>query len=110
MERIYSRKAVKHLKGFTLIELMLVVIIIGALVAMELNPHVAGYLYAAHGPTVGTHATVLEKLGLEPMFDLKLTLDEGTGAALGMTFVEGALRALRETATSVKMKSVVTNS
>jgi len=68
----------------------------GALVATELHPHIREYLFAAHRSVEIGHAAMLEHLRLEPMLDLSLRLGEGTGAALGMTLVEAALRMLRE--------------
>lgn len=68
----------------------------GALIASELHPHVRDYLFSAHRSVEIGHAIMLERLGLEPLLDLQMRLGEGTGAALGMTLVEAALRALRE--------------
>jgi nicotinate-nucleotide--dimethylbenzimidazole phosphoribosyltransferase len=71
----------------------------GALVAAELHPHVGDYLFAAHRSVEVGHTVMLARLRLEPMLDLSLRLGEGTGAALGMTLIEAALRLLREVKT-----------
>jgi nicotinate-nucleotide--dimethylbenzimidazole phosphoribosyltransferase len=71
----------------------------GALVAAELAPTVRDYLFAAHRSVEIGHAAMLDRLGVQPMLDLKMRLGEGTGAALGMTLVEAALRMLREVRT-----------
>ena len=68
----------------------------GALIAAELHPNVRDYLYAAHRSVEIGHQKMLERLGLMPMLDLCMRLGEGTGAALGMTVIEAALRSLRE--------------
>jgi len=68
----------------------------GALIACELHPHVRDYLFSAHRSVEIGHTIMLEHLGLKPLLDLQMRLGEGTGAALGMTLVEAALRALRE--------------
>lgn len=71
----------------------------GALIACELQPNVRDYLFAAHRSVEIGHAAMLERIGLEPLLDLQMRLGEGTGAALGMTLVEGALRLVREVKT-----------
>lgn len=71
----------------------------GALIAAELHPHVRDYLFAAHRSVEIGHTAMLERLRLEPLLDLQLRLGEGTGAALGMTLLEAALRLLREVKT-----------
>jgi nicotinate-nucleotide--dimethylbenzimidazole phosphoribosyltransferase len=68
----------------------------GALIASELHPHIREYLFAAHRSVEIGHTAMLERLQLQPMLDLQMRLGEGTGAALGMTLVEAALRSLRE--------------
>jgi nicotinate-nucleotide--dimethylbenzimidazole phosphoribosyltransferase len=42
---------------------------------------------------------MLEHLGLEPILDLRMRLGEGTGAALAMGVIEGAVRVFREVLT-----------
>jgi nicotinate-nucleotide--dimethylbenzimidazole phosphoribosyltransferase len=71
----------------------------GALIAAELHPRIREYLFAAHRSVEIGHTAMLERLRLEPMLDLSLRLGEGTGAALGITLVEAALRMLREVKT-----------
>lgn len=71
----------------------------GALIACELHPRIREYLFAAHRSVEVGHAVILERLRLQPMLDLQLRLGEGTGAALGMTLIEAALRLLREVKT-----------
>ncbi|PLX83745.1 MAG: nicotinate-nucleotide--dimethylbenzimidazole phosphoribosyltransferase [Desulfuromonas sp.] len=71
----------------------------GALIASELHPHVRDYVFAAHRSVEIGHGAMLARVGQEPMLDLQMRLGEGTGGALAMTLVEGALRMLREVKT-----------
>ena len=71
----------------------------GALLACELHPNVRDYLFASHQSVEIGHRHMLPRIGQQPLFDLDLRLGEGTGAALAMTLVEGALRVLREVLT-----------
>lgn len=71
----------------------------GALVASELHPCVRDYIFAAHQSVEIGHTAMLERIGVRPLLDLEMRLGEGTGAALAMTLVEGALRVLREVRT-----------
>lgn len=70
-----------------------------ALVACRIAPEAAGYLIASHRSVEPGHRVLLEDLGLVPLLDLQLRLGEGTGAALGFSLVESALRLLAEMAT-----------
>ncbi len=71
----------------------------GALLACELHPQVRDYVFAAHQSVEIGHRHMLARIGQQPMLDLDLRLGEGTGGALAMTLVEGALRVLREVLT-----------
>ncbi|PLX98135.1 MAG: nicotinate-nucleotide--dimethylbenzimidazole phosphoribosyltransferase [Desulfuromonas sp.] len=71
----------------------------GALIASELHPDVNSYIFAAHKSVEIGHIHMLERIGQEPMLDLRMRLGEGTGAALAMTLVEAALKGYREIAT-----------
>ena len=71
----------------------------GALIAQGLAPRAADYMIAAHKSVEVGHRIALRKLGKEPLLDLGLRLGEGTGAALAMPIVEGAVRVLTEVAT-----------
>jgi nicotinate-nucleotide--dimethylbenzimidazole phosphoribosyltransferase len=71
----------------------------GALIAAELNPHVKGYIIAAHQSVEIGHRTMLAHLEQVPLLDLNLRLGEGTGAALGMSLVEAGVKILGEMAT-----------
>ncbi len=71
----------------------------GALIAASLNPAAVNYMIAAHCSVEVGHRAILARLGLEPLLDLNLRLGEGTGAALAMNIVEGAVRILDEMAT-----------
>jgi nicotinate-nucleotide--dimethylbenzimidazole phosphoribosyltransferase len=70
-----------------------------ALLACELYPEVRSYLIAAHRSAEPGHQAALEKLELEPLFALDLRLGEGTGAALALPVIDGALALLDEMAT-----------
>jgi len=71
----------------------------GALIAAGLAPQVKDYLIAAHLSVERGHRLVLERLGLTPLLNLNLRLGEGTGAALGISLVEAAVKILNEMAT-----------
>lgn len=67
---------------------------VAALVASELAFQVRPYLIAGNlVPGVG-HTAVLRHLGLRPLLNLHLTLDEGVGAVLALHLVEAAARTL----------------
>ncbi|HYA42432.1 MAG TPA: nicotinate-nucleotide--dimethylbenzimidazole phosphoribosyltransferase [Syntrophobacteraceae bacterium] len=71
----------------------------GALVAHSLCPAAVDYVFAGHCSQEAGHRSMLEYLGLEPMLDLRMRLGEGTGAALAMAVIEGAVRVFREVLT-----------
>jgi nicotinate-nucleotide--dimethylbenzimidazole phosphoribosyltransferase len=70
-----------------------------AAVACALQPRVRDFIFAAHRSSEPGHEALLKFMGHEPLLDLKMRLGEGTGAALGMTLVEGATKLLNEMAT-----------
>lgn len=71
----------------------------GALVAQALCPWSVDYLFAGHCSQEAGHRQMLKYLDLEPILDLRLRLGEGTGAALAMGIIEGAVRVFREVLT-----------
>lgn len=70
-----------------------------ALIAYQLEPKVKDYMIAAHCSVEQGHKIILDYIGLKPLLDLDLRLGEGTGAALGMSIVEAAIKILIEMAT-----------
>jgi nicotinate-nucleotide--dimethylbenzimidazole phosphoribosyltransferase len=70
-----------------------------ALVAGALCPPARPYMIASHRSVEVGHAAVLETLGLRPLLDLDLRLGEGTGAAIAMQLIDGALAIQDEMAT-----------
>ena len=71
----------------------------GALIASELHPNVRDYIFAAHESVEIGHTFMLERIGVEPILDLKFRLGEGTGAALAMTLIDAGVKVLKEMAT-----------
>jgi len=71
----------------------------GALIASELHPHVADYIFAAHESVEIGHRFMLERIGAQPILDLQFRLGEGTGAALAMTLIEAGVKIMKEMAT-----------
>ncbi len=71
----------------------------GAVVALKLCPAVEDYLFFSHLSNEQGHRVVMQKLGARPILDLDLRLGEGTGAALSMQLIEGALKIYNEMAT-----------
>lgn len=71
----------------------------GALVAMRLNPHVRDYLFFSHQSLEVGHRLFYEMERIRPILNLDLRLGEGTGAAIAMQIIEGAVRVFNEMAT-----------
>ena len=71
----------------------------GALIAYTLCPTVKDYMFAGHCSEEPGHRIMLKHMGLEPILDLGMRLGEGTGGALAMTVMEGALKVFKEVAT-----------
>jgi nicotinate-nucleotide--dimethylbenzimidazole phosphoribosyltransferase len=70
-----------------------------ALVARALAPNSMDYAIAGHLSAEPGARVTLEKLGLEPLLDLRMRLGEGTGGLLAVPLVQAAARALQEMAT-----------
>ncbi len=68
----------------------------GALIACELAPNAKNYLFASHKSVEVGHQFMHERLGLEPLIDLKFRLGEGTGAALCMELLDLSTRILAD--------------
>jgi nicotinate-nucleotide--dimethylbenzimidazole phosphoribosyltransferase len=71
----------------------------GALIADVLCPAVKDYLFSGHCSEEPGHRHMLNHLQLNPILDLGMRLGEGTGGALAMGIVEGALRVFKEVMT-----------
>ncbi|UFS72353.1 nicotinate-nucleotide--dimethylbenzimidazole phosphoribosyltransferase [Geomonas sp. RF6] len=71
----------------------------GALIACEMHPAARDYVFAAHSSVEVGHALMLQRMGAQPLLDLKLRLGEGTGAALAMSLIEAGVKVLNEMAT-----------
>ncbi len=71
----------------------------GALIACSLEPFVRDYIICAHRSMEPGHRAMQEKIGCRPLLDLNMRLGEGTGAAMAMNLVEGAVAILTEVAT-----------
>jgi len=70
-----------------------------ALLATAMAPALKDYLIAAHVSVEPGHRLLLQHLGLKPLLDLNMRLGEGTGAALGVSLAQAAVRLLAEMAT-----------
>jgi nicotinate-nucleotide--dimethylbenzimidazole phosphoribosyltransferase len=86
-----SRQALVMLDGF--------IASAAVLAAYRLAPAVRPYLMASHLSEEPGHAVILRELGLTPCLRLNMRLGEGTGAALGMTILDAAVKILNEMAT-----------
>lgn len=71
----------------------------GALVAWKLCPAVRDYLFFSHVSAETGHRMFFDRMGVRPLLDLDMRLGEGTGAALGMSLIEAAVKVYREMAT-----------
>lgn len=71
----------------------------GALIAHALCPTAVDYIFAGHCSEESGHRYMLDYLKLNPILDLGMRLGEGTGGALSMAIIEGAVRIFREVLT-----------
>jgi nicotinate-nucleotide--dimethylbenzimidazole phosphoribosyltransferase len=71
----------------------------GALIAHTLCPAAADYLFAGHCSEEPGHRAMLNHLNLKPILDLGMRLGEGTGGAMAMTIMEGAVHVFKEVLT-----------
>ena len=70
-----------------------------AMIAALLQPRVKQYLVASHASVERGHRLMLDWLCLEPLFDLRMRLGEGSGAVLALPLADAACRLLDEMAT-----------
>lgn len=68
--------------------------ITAACMAQEFNPGVTDYLFASHKSKEIGYIAAIERLGLEPMFDLGMRLGEGSGCPVAFKIVEAAESAM----------------
>ncbi len=71
----------------------------GALIAHAIEPKSAYYMIPSHCSVEKGHRVALAHLGLKPLFDFDMRLGEGTGAAIGISITEAAVKILNEMAT-----------
>ena len=62
-----------------------------AAVLLQITPNALDHVVAAHQSAESAHGRLLAHLGLEPLLDLGLRLGEGSGAALAIGVLKGAL-------------------
>ncbi|MGV0852788.1 nicotinate-nucleotide--dimethylbenzimidazole phosphoribosyltransferase [Mycolicibacterium phlei] len=75
------------------------VVTAAALVAERLAPGARQWWQAGHRSTEPAHAVALDRLGLEPIVDMRMRLGEGTGAAVALPIVRAAVAVLEQMAT-----------
>ena len=71
----------------------------GAMIAYELEPRTADYMFSAHFSVEQGQRSMLGKMGLVPILDFSLRLGEGTGSALAIQMIEAGVKIYREMAT-----------
>ncbi len=71
----------------------------GALIANAVEPKSSAYMIPSHCSVEKGHRIALAHLGLKPLFDLDMRLGEGTGAAIGISIAEAAVKIMDEMAT-----------
>ncbi|ENN92299.1 nicotinate-nucleotide--dimethylbenzimidazole phosphoribosyltransferase [Bartonella bovis] len=62
-----------------------------AAVLYKINPRILDHIIVGHISSEPAHCKLLEKIGKEPLLDLKMCLGEGTGAAMAAGVVKAAL-------------------
>ena len=56
-------------------------------------------MIASHSSVECGHRVILDYIGLKPMFDFDMRLGEGTGACLGISIADAAIKILTQMAT-----------
>lgn len=67
-----------------------------ALIAVKLAPQVRDYLIGSHFSVEPAQRVALEIIEVPAYLNLQMRLGEGTGAALGMTLIDGSLHVLND--------------
>ncbi len=67
-----------------------------ALVAQSIWPQVTDFMLPSHGSAEPGHKKMMEKLGMEPMLNMRMRLGEGSGAVLALVLVDAALAIYNE--------------
>lgn len=75
------------------------VVTAAALVAERMASGARLWWQAGHRSTEPAHAVALDRLGLDPIVDMRMRLGEGTGAAVALPVVRAAVAALASMAT-----------
>ncbi|SEH75268.1 nicotinate-nucleotide-dimethylbenzimidazole phosphoribosyltransferase [Mycolicibacterium rutilum] len=75
------------------------VVTAAALAAERMAPGARQWWQAGHRSTEPAHAVALDRLGLDPILDMRMRLGEGTGAALALPVLRAAVAALASMAT-----------
>lgn len=75
------------------------VVTAAALAAERMAPGARLWWQAGHRSTEPAHAVALNRLGLDPIVDMRMRLGEGTGAAVALPIVRAAVAALASMAT-----------
>jgi nicotinate-nucleotide--dimethylbenzimidazole phosphoribosyltransferase len=70
-----------------------------AAILHAIDPSALDHCLAGHVSAEGAHADVLERLGLVPLLALGMRLGEGSGAAMALGLLKGALACHRDMAT-----------
>ena len=71
----------------------------GAMIATAMNPSISEYIFYSHLSAERGHKRMLEHLKQEPILSLDMRLGEGTGGAIAMSIIEGAVKIMNEMAT-----------
>lgn len=75
-----------------------VIAVAEAVVAASIDPGVRDWLQAGHRSTEPGQSVALQRLGLNPLVDLRLRLGEGTGAVVAVPILRAAVAALTDIA------------
>ena len=63
---------------------------VAALCAVRLCPEAAGFLIPSHASAEPGYLVAMKALGLEPLFDLRMRLGEGSGCPIAMMILDAA--------------------
>ena len=72
---------------------------VAALCAVRLCPNVRAFLIPSHASVEPGYRAAMECLGLEPLFDLRMRLGEGSGCPIAMMILDAACAVMRDMAT-----------